>query len=204
MNTKKRTTVARGVLCWLMGVLPACGADAPGPGSAPIPGPEDVDVVEQPLFEPTCWTSTLPDAIVDVHSTQGGYPVSSANASYGHTSCPHQFVVDFQLLGGHSFRVSAEPTSQGGANSDWCPGFWETTKVRGWTGSQWVDLDYYQEAGLYTGGLFFFPTCTESVTAGQFPPVHPKTHGFTAIRVVTQGGFANTYQPVSVLLSTDI
>src|SRR5262252_9949729 len=101
MTTKERTGTGApwSVLCVLMGVLPACGADVTGSSSEPTVGPDGVSVVQEPVLESTCWTSTWPDKIIGVSSSTHIYVAKSADASYGHTTCPHQYVVDLDTIG---------------------------------------------------------------------------------------------------------
>lgn len=51
---------------------------------------------------------------------------------------------------------------------------------------------------LYTRSPFAFgPYCAESVTSGSYPAVHPASHGFTKLRIVIQGGWTLSFQPVT-------
>lgn len=205
IDLKKRTLVGSSALCALVSVLPACGPDARGANEEPITKPDDVQGVQQAVLESTCWTSTvLDDASITASGGAHLYSVASPDASYNHTTCPSQYIVDVFGISGKGFQVDAAPTGQPSANQDWCSGFWGLTKVKGWTGGQWVDVDYWQETGRYYWPIIAGNFCHESVTAGQAPRYHAANHGFSMLRIVTQGGFAASLQPVSVSIQVGL
>ena len=206
-NAKNCTGVSWVMLCASMGVLPACGPDATGSSDELNPRPDDVGVVEQPLFELACWTQAGASATISVNNEQTNYSVSSPNGSYGQSSCPNQYVVDVNNVAGRSFEVLARPTAQWTTPAQFCPGFWEKTRVWGWKpGTGWQAVDYWEEVGQWVSPWpfgFGLPYCGDSITAGSAPRSHPANHGFSSLRVVTQGGFTTTYQPVTVTVYMD-
>jgi hypothetical protein len=192
--------MAHGMLWAFTGVLPACGAEGNASSDDALQAPGNVAGVQQALWEDSCWTSTWPDKIVDAANPPTVTQFVQSSASYDHASCPNQFVVDFDEMSGKGFRVDAIPAAQPYADSTWCSGYWAKTEVRGWTGSQWVLTDYWTEAGQWHP-TSMLRSCVESLTFGGGGAFHPDNHGFTAIRIVTQAGFANTYQPVYVTVA---
>ncbi len=182
----------------LLGILCACGGGADPATSEGPDGPEEIGVVEEPLYEDTCWTQANPDNMLTAVSGQLSSAVS-ANAAYGQGNCPNQWVVDVTNIAGKGLSFESGPENQATAPPDWCPGFWSFTKIKGLRpGVGWVDIAEKTQTGQFFVLTPFgvAPWCHGT----EIPVFVPSNHDFARVRLVVRAGFGMSYTRAKVMV----
>lgn len=181
-------------------VLPACaGADLSAP-SASSPGTprEATGAAVLALHEDACFDDTAADVTVtfargrDVES-------ESADGAYDHAACRHHYVVDVAGVADHGLAIGAGATGIELASKDWCEGFWSEHEARACVGKPcaWAELGAWSERAEWHAGDATSAGHCERVSTGSPPELAPG-HGFSRVRVVSQGGWVYWYKPVFV------